>query len=68
MALDVLHIARGGLRRRAEVNPFGQDETLYLEPLFELVHERKTVADELLERYHGRWNGSVDPIFVELAF
>ncbi len=68
MALDVLHISRGGLRRRAQVNPFGQDETIYLEPLFELVHDRKTVADDLLERYHGRWNGSVDPIFVELAF
>jgi glutamate--cysteine ligase len=68
MALEVLRIARSGLRRRARINPFGQDETIYLEPLFELVHARKTVADELLERFHGRWNGSVDPIFEELAF
>jgi glutamate--cysteine ligase len=56
------------LRRRREVNPFGQDETVYLEPLFELVHARKTVADELLERFHGAWKGSVDPIFIEQAF
>jgi glutamate--cysteine ligase len=68
MALEVLRIARWGLRRRARINPFGQDETIYLEPLFELVHARKTVADELLERFHGRWNGSVDPIFEEVAF
>jgi len=64
----VLHIARAGLRRRARINRSGQDETVYLEPLFELVHARKTVADELLERFHGRWKGSVDPIFEELAF
>ncbi len=48
MALDVLQ-SRGGIAARAEVNPFGQDETLYLERCFELVHDRKTVADELLE-------------------
>ncbi len=68
LALQVLHIARAGLRRRARINRSGQDETVYLEPLFELVHARKTVADELLERFHGRWKGSVDPIFEELAF
>ena len=43
-------------------------ETIYLEPLFELVHNRKTVADELLERFHGPWRGSIDPIFAEYAF
>ena len=68
LALDVLHISRSGLRRRARINARGQDETIYLDPLFQLVHDRKTVADELLERFHGRWEGSVDPVFVELAF
>jgi glutamate--cysteine ligase len=68
LALDVLHISRSGLRRRARINARGQDEMIYLDPLFQLVHDRKTVADELLERFHGRWNGSVDPVFVELAF
>jgi glutamate--cysteine ligase len=68
IALDVLRISRAGLRSRARINPRGQDETIYLEPLFELIHDRKTVADDLLERFHGRWKGSVDPVFVELAF
>jgi glutamate--cysteine ligase len=68
LALEVLRIAHAGLRRRARVSPFGQDETIYLEPLFELVHNRKTVADELLERFHGPWRGSIDPIFAESAF
>jgi glutamate--cysteine ligase len=68
IALDILRISRAGLRNRARVNPRGQDETIYLEPLFELVHDRKTVADDLLERFHGRWKGCVDPVFVELAF
>jgi glutamate--cysteine ligase len=68
LSLEVLHIAHGGLRRRARINPLGQNETVYLEPLFDLVHKGKTVADELLECFHGPWQNSIDPIFEEFAF
>jgi glutamate--cysteine ligase len=68
LALETLRIARTGLKNRARINASSQDETVYLEPLFELVHAGKTVADELLERYHGTWNGSIDRIFEEIAF
>ena len=68
LSLEVLHIAHGGLRRRARINPLGQNETVYLEPLFDLVHNGKTVADELLESFHGPWQNSIDPIFEEFAF
>jgi len=68
LALEVLHIAHAGLRHRAQINPLGQNETVYLEPLFDLVHNGKTVADELLERFHGPWEGCIDPIFEEFAF
>jgi len=27
-----------------------------------------TPADVLLELYHGRWNGSVDPVFHEFSY
>ncbi|MFM7083764.1 MAG: glutamate--cysteine ligase [Hyphomicrobium sp.] len=68
VALRILNIAKGGLRRRAQVNKKGQDETIYLEPLYELVHDKKTVADEILEKYYGSWNGSIDKLFEEFAF
>ncbi len=68
LSLDVLSIARDGLKRRARRDARGRDETVYLEPLFELVRDGKTVADDLLEQFHGPWNGKIDPIFEVIAF
>ena len=31
----------------------------------ELVARGKTPAEELLEKFHGRWHGSVDPIYTQ---
>jgi glutamate--cysteine ligase len=63
IARDVLKLARNGLARRGRLDPFGRDETLFLEPLDEIVASGKTVADRLIESYHGEWRGSVDPAF-----
>ena len=60
---DLLKLARGGLSRRARRETFGCDETRFLEPLDEIVASGKTVADRLIESYHGEWRGSVDPAF-----
>ena len=46
----------------------GEDETIYLEPLRELVASGKTVADDLLDRYEGAWGRNIDHIFEEIAF
>ena len=63
VARDVLKLARDGLARRGRLDPFGCDETRFLEPLDEIVASGKTVADRLIESYHGEWRGSVDPAF-----
>lgn len=68
IAMDVLAIARSGLKRRRMVNLRSQDETIYLDKLEDLVRSGKTAADELLEMYHGRWQGNIDHIFAEHAF
>ncbi|MEQ1576408.1 MAG: glutamate--cysteine ligase [Hyphomicrobium sp.] len=68
LACEVLKIAHTGLKNRGQVNWKSQDETIYLEPLRELVASGKTVADELLERYEGAWRGNIDHIFEEIAF
>jgi len=33
-----------------------------------LAASGRTVADDLIERYHGRWRGNIDHIFAEFAF
>ncbi|MGQ0672316.1 MAG: glutamate--cysteine ligase [Hyphomicrobium sp.] len=68
VAREALRIAHKGLRQRAHINAKSQDETIYLEPLKELVASGRTVADDLLERYEGRWRRNIDHVFEEIAF
>ena len=68
LAKQALSISADGLKARRRLNATGQDERIYLEPLNELVASGKTVADELLERYHGAWEGNIDHVFEEIAF
>ena len=56
-----------GLARRGRLDAEGRDETRYLEPLAEFVDRGRTPAEELLEKFHGPWRGSVEPIFDEYA-
>ena len=68
VAREALRVARAGLRNRANINILSQDETIYLKPLDDIVACGHTVADELLERYHGPWRRNIDHIFEEFAF
>jgi glutamate--cysteine ligase len=68
IARDMVALARGGLARRARLNGQGEDETRFLLPLEEMLQRGETLAEQLLRDYHGRWNGSVDPVFREYAF
>jgi glutamate--cysteine ligase len=68
LARDVLQISSDGLKNRRRLDSKGRDERMYLEPLNELVASGKTVADELLDRYHGAWAGNIDHVFEEIAF
>jgi glutamate--cysteine ligase len=68
LAERTLEIARGGLATRARLGGSGLDETQYLEPLEEVVASRRSPAERLLERFHGAWAGSVDPIYQEMAY
>ena len=68
LAIEVLGISRGGLRRRRRLNGYSQDETIFLDALDEMAVSGRTVSDELIARYAGPWQGKVDPVFTEFAF
>ncbi|MDX2104351.1 MAG: glutamate--cysteine ligase [Alphaproteobacteria bacterium] len=63
VALEVLTIAREGLRRRAIVGPGGEDEAKYLDPLFTIAASGRTVADDLLADFHDLWGGDIGEYF-----
>jgi glutamate--cysteine ligase len=68
LARQVIAIARDGLTRRRRLNSDGQDETIYLAALEEIVTTAKTPADELLVRYEAEWDHDVNRVFTEFAF
>jgi len=68
IARDVVRIARRGLRQRRRINPASQDESIYLEPLAEVVQSGRTLSDELIAKFNGPWRGNIDHVFEEYAF
>lgn len=68
LALDVLEMSASGLKRRARCNEQGQDESRFLEPLFEIARSGVTPAERKLALFHGAWNESVDPLFEECVY
>lgn len=68
IATEVIAIAESGLKARGRQGTSAPDETEYLEALQIIVDRGTTPAEELLERFHGRWQGSVDPLFTECAY
>lgn len=68
IALESLELASAGLSGRNRLGASGENETGFLEPLFANVQAGLTPAEKKLALYHGRWNGSVDPVFAEAAY
>ena len=68
VARDVLAVARNGLKRRAKLNRDGYDETSFLNTLDEVVARGTTSAQEMVNAYHTRWGGSIEPVFLEYAY
>ncbi len=68
LARETVKIAAHGLKRRGQLNRNGADESIFLDPLIEIVDANQTPAERKLELFHGEWNGSVDPVFKEFAY
>ncbi len=68
VARDTVRISTAGLKARARLNSDGQDESIFLAPLEEVLAKKATLADDLLGLYNGRWNGSVKPVFDEYQY
>jgi glutamate--cysteine ligase len=68
IARDMLDIANAGLKARRRLSASGDDESHFLNPLLAIAAANRTPAEDLLALYHGRWRGSVDPVFTEFAY
>jgi len=68
VAVDMVAIARSGLKARNRQDGGFVDETTYLGELEAIADSGMTPADRLLERYHGPWGGDISRIFTECAY
>lgn len=68
LAKEILGIAKSGLTVRARLNSSGDNETGFLEPLFEIADSGVTPAERLLSLYNGEWSGDVSAIYDEMAY
>ncbi len=65
---DVLKLARNGLEQRNLQGCKGKTETSFLDVLDETIATGKTAAENLLDLYHGAWNGNIDRVFRDFAY
>ncbi len=70
LAHEMVAISRAGLSARARAGAGGlvPDETHFLNALEESLETGQTPADELLEKYHGAWNGDLRKIYAEFSY
>ncbi len=70
LAKEVLSLSEAGLKARARPGSGGlvPDETHFLNALKESVESGKTLADELLDHYHGDWGGDLTRIYPEYSY
>ncbi len=65
IAAEVLKISRAGLTARGQLNASGDNESIYLAPLDEIVTSGKVPAQRLLDKFNGEWGGDIGRVYEE---
>jgi glutamate--cysteine ligase len=68
LALDVMAIARRGLKNRGRIGPSMTDEAGFLSSLDEIAETGVTPAERWLELYQGSWNEDLASIYDAAAY
>jgi glutamate--cysteine ligase len=68
IARQVAFLAETGLKRRNRLDQNGNDESVALLPLIELLEQGRSPADLLLADYRNDWKGNIDKVFEARAF
>jgi len=63
LSKELLKRAAKGLKRRNNLNSSGQDESIYLEPLFAYAQEGENLALKMIDLYKKQWLGNLDSVF-----
>ena len=64
----MLKLSRDGLVRRKKFDGAGNDESGFLDSLFDSVSSGKTPAETLLSKYEKDWKKNMNLLFDDLAY
>ena len=67
LAHDILLLAEQGLKNRQRYNQKGQDESIFLQPLFEQVKKGTTPAEDIIDLWKKN-NKNTETIYRQLAY
>ncbi|WP_312218257.1 glutamate--cysteine ligase [Brevundimonas sp.] len=68
IAVDMVNIAKQGLKNRARFSGGMVDERGYITELEDIAHSGVTSADRLLELYNGEWSGDISRVYRDCAY
>ncbi|WOC15514.1 glutamate--cysteine ligase [Pseudochrobactrum sp. MP213Fo] len=68
IARQAVSIAQLGLKNRKQHNEKGQDETIHLAALEDILTSGQPLAETMLQRFNAEWNNSIDPVFQEYSY
>jgi glutamate--cysteine ligase len=60
---ELVSLSKQGLSKRNIRNKHDGTEEIYLEPLFEVLANKKTPSDFLISEFHNEWSNEVKPIY-----
>jgi glutamate--cysteine ligase len=68
VANELLAIAMKGLERQRALNSRGDDETIYLEGMADMIRSGHTQASLTIARWKGAWNYDIDRLIGDLSY
>jgi glutamate--cysteine ligase len=68
VAVDMVAIAKQGLKNRACFSGGMVDERGYLAELEDIADSGVTPAERLLDLYHGAWSGDLSRVYRDFAY
>ena len=68
LAHQFLKISTKGLESRSNLNTVGENETIHIDYLYDIVHKKENSAIRLKNLYEGKWNKNLKEIYSSESF
>jgi glutamate--cysteine ligase len=68
IAKDALHLAQKGLKNRFHLNIRGEDESVYLAPLYDIVSNGRSLAELRLRTFQNEWKNNINPVYQHFIY